>query len=83
MAKSYPYVKEFVVMNECNTSLFTNPQYAGGKNVSAPECGAFLAAAYDALTPAVRELVDGLTALSGAYKLKQTPRAGQASDMCC
>lgn len=49
LAKSYPYVKEFVVMNECNTSLFTNPQYAGGKNVSAPECGAFLAAAYDAL----------------------------------
>jgi len=49
LAQMYPYVKEYVVMNECNTSLFTNPQYAGGANVSAPECGAFLAAAYDAL----------------------------------
>jgi len=49
LAKSYPYVKEFVVMNECNTSLFANPQYARGKNVSAPACGAFLAAAYDSL----------------------------------
>jgi len=49
LAKSYPYVKEFVVMNECNTSLFANPQYARGKNVSAPACGAFLAAAYDGL----------------------------------
>lgn len=49
LAQTYPYVREYVVMNECNTSLFTNPQYAGGANVSAPECGAFLAAAYDAL----------------------------------
>lgn len=49
LAQSYPYVTEFVVMNECNTSLFTNPQYQGGKNVSAAECGAFLAAAYDQL----------------------------------
>ena len=36
-------------MNECNTSLFANPQYVGGQNVSAARCGAFLAAAYDAL----------------------------------
>jgi hypothetical protein len=36
-------------MNECNTSLFANPQYVGGKNVSAAQCGSFLAAAYDAL----------------------------------
>ena len=49
LAKAYPYVREFVVMNECNTSLFANPQYAGGKNVSAARCGAFLAAGYDAL----------------------------------
>ena len=49
LAKTYPYVKEFVVMNECNTSLFANPQYAGGENVSAARCGTFLAAAYDAL----------------------------------
>ncbi len=49
VARSYAQVREFVVMNECNTSLFTNPQYVSGKNVSAARCGAFLAAAYDAL----------------------------------
>ena len=49
LAQAYPYVKEYVVMNESSTSLFTNPQYANGQNVSAAECGAFLAAAYDAL----------------------------------
>jgi hypothetical protein len=49
LAQLYPQVREFVVMNECNTSLFANPQYVGGKNVSAGRCGRFLAAAYDAL----------------------------------
>ena len=49
LAQTYPDVREFVVMNECNTSLFANPQYSGGQNVSASQCGAFLAAAYDAL----------------------------------
>ena len=49
LAQSYPSVTEFVVMNECNTSLFTSPQYDGGQNVSAARCGAFLAAAYDQL----------------------------------
>jgi hypothetical protein len=49
LAQTYPDVREYVVMNECNTSLFANPQYAGGQNVSAARCGAFLAAGYDAL----------------------------------
>lgn len=49
LARTYPQIREFVVMNECNTSLFVNPQYVGGTNVSAARCGAFLAAAYDAL----------------------------------
>jgi len=49
LARAYPQVHEFVVMNECNTSLFVNPQYVGGANVSAARCGEFLAAAYDAL----------------------------------
>jgi hypothetical protein len=49
LATTYPYVKEFAVMNECNTSLFVNPQYVAGRNVSAAQCGTFLAAAYDAL----------------------------------
>lgn len=49
LARSYPQVREFVVMNECNTSLFVNPQYVHDANVSAGRCGTFLAAAYDAL----------------------------------
>lgn len=49
LAKTYPQVREYVVMNECNTSLFVNPQYVNGANVSAARCGTFLAAAYDAL----------------------------------
>ena len=49
LAAAYPQVREFVVMNECNTSLFANPQYVNGKNVSAARCGRFLAGAYDAL----------------------------------
>jgi hypothetical protein len=49
LAVAYPQVREFVVMNECNTSLFVNPQYIRGENVSAARCGVFLGAAYDAL----------------------------------
>jgi hypothetical protein len=49
LAQTYPQVRDYAVMNECNTTLFVNPQYAGGKNVSAPRCGIFLASAYDAL----------------------------------
>jgi len=49
LAEAYPQVREYVVMNECNTSLFVNPQYASGQNVSAARCGAFLGATYDAL----------------------------------
>jgi len=49
LAKTYPQVREYVVMNECNTSLFVNPQYVAGLNVSAARCGLFLAKTYDAL----------------------------------
>jgi len=49
LAQTYPQVRDYAVMNECNTSLFVNPQYVIGKNVSAARCGIFLAAAYDAL----------------------------------
>jgi hypothetical protein len=49
LAQTYPQVTTYVVMNECNQQLFANPQYRGGKNVSAAECGSFLAAGYDAL----------------------------------
>jgi hypothetical protein len=49
LAKTYPQVTRYVVMNECNQDLFVNPQFQNGQNISAAECGAFLAAGYDAL----------------------------------
>jgi hypothetical protein len=49
LAQTYPQVTSYVVMNECNQGLFVNPQNEGGKNVSAAECGTWLAAGYDAL----------------------------------
>jgi hypothetical protein len=49
LAQAYPQVTQYVVMNECNISTFVNPQYQNGQNVSAPECGTWLAAGYDAL----------------------------------
>jgi hypothetical protein len=50
VARTFPTVREFVVMNECNQPLFVNPQWnAAGKNQSAAICGRALAAAYDAL----------------------------------
>jgi hypothetical protein len=50
LAKTFPTVTHYVVMNECNQPLFVNPQYDGsGKLVSAASCGEFLAAGYQAL----------------------------------
>ncbi len=49
LAQTYPQVTTYVVMNECNQDLFVNPQFESGQNVSAAECGSFLAAGYDAL----------------------------------
>ena len=50
VARTFPSVREFVVMNECNQPLFVNPQWdTSGQNQSAAICGRALAAAYDAL----------------------------------
>src|SRR5207253_1151416 len=53
LAQTFPQVKQFVVMNECNQPLFVNPQFGGSDatsaNVSAAVCGNALALAYDAL----------------------------------
>ena len=50
VAKAFPTVKQFFVMNECNQPLYVNPQWdTGGQNQSAEICGRALAAAYDAL----------------------------------
>jgi len=50
VARSFPTVHAFVVMNECNQPLFVNPQWdASGQNQSAEICGRALVAAYDTL----------------------------------
>jgi hypothetical protein len=50
VARMFPSVRDFVVMNECNQPLFLNPQWnTAGENQSAAICGRALAAVYDAL----------------------------------
>jgi hypothetical protein len=53
LARTFPRVRQYVVMNECNQPLFINPQFGGttadAANVSAAVCGTALALAYDAL----------------------------------
>jgi hypothetical protein len=50
VARAFPTVRQFVVMNECNQPLFVNPQFdSSGAVQSAEVCGRALAAGYDAL----------------------------------
>ena len=50
VARTFPTVRQFFVMNECNQPLYVNPQWdTSGRNQSAEICGRALAAAYDAL----------------------------------
>jgi len=50
VARTFPTVRQFFVMNECNQPLYVNPQWdSSGQNQSAEICGRALAAAYDAL----------------------------------
>jgi len=50
VARTFPTVHQFIVMNECNQPYFVNPQWTlAGTNQSAEVCGRALAAAYDAL----------------------------------
>jgi len=50
VARMFPTVRQFFVMNECNQPLYVNPQWdTSGQNQSAEICGRALAAAYDAL----------------------------------
>jgi NADH:ubiquinone oxidoreductase subunit len=50
VAKRFPSVNQFVVMNECNQPRFVNPQWdSAGNNQSAEICGRALMAAYDAI----------------------------------
>lgn len=50
VARRFPSVTQFVVMNECNQPRFVNPQWdSSGNNQSAAICGRALAAAYDAI----------------------------------
>jgi hypothetical protein len=53
IARTFPSVHTFVVMNECNQPLFINPQWDSARlNQSAEICGRALAASYDALKAA-------------------------------
>ncbi len=49
LAQTFPAVRRYIVMNECNQPRFLQPQFAGTHVVSAAICGQALAAAYDAL----------------------------------
>src|SRR5262249_38068937 len=50
VARTFPSVHQFIVMNECNQPLYINPQWTtAGENQSAAICGRALAAAYTAL----------------------------------
>ncbi len=50
VARRFPSVDQFVVMNECNQPRFVNPQWdSSGANQSAEICGRALVAAYDAI----------------------------------
>jgi hypothetical protein len=49
LAQTFPSVKQYIVMNECNQPRFIQPQFAGRTNVSAALCGVSLALSYDAL----------------------------------
>ena len=50
VARRFPTVNLFVVMNECNQPRFVNPQFdSSGNNQSAEICGRALAGAYDAI----------------------------------
>lgn len=53
LARTFPQVTQYVVMNECNQTRFINPQFSGtakdSPNQSAALCGQALAAGYDAL----------------------------------
>lgn len=49
LARSYPEVKRFIVLNEPNEGYFFAPQYQGRRNVSAAVAFRVLAAAYDRL----------------------------------
>lgn len=77
LARAYPYVRTYTVMNECNTSRFGGRQYVEGVNVSAPRCGAFLAATYDALKKVDPTLF--VWGLGLSPRGNPPPRRGQAS----
>lgn len=57
LARTFPEVRQYVVMNECNQTRFVNPQFdAEQQNQSAALCGQALAAAYDALKAVDRSI---------------------------
>jgi len=69
LARSLPYVRDFIVGNEPNLNRFWMPQFAGhGRDVAAPAYEALLARSYDSLkevSPAIN-VIGGAVAPRGA-----------------
>jgi len=64
LARTYPTVKNFIIGNEPNQPRFWQPQFGGGRNVSARSYLPLLAAAYDSLKsvdPSIRVIGVGLS----------------------
>jgi hypothetical protein len=64
LARTYPQVKDFIVGNEPNQPRFWQPQFVGGKGVSAAAYEQTLALSYDALKafdPTIRVIGVGLS----------------------
>ena len=49
LATTFPSVKQFIVMNECNQPRFLQPQFSGSRIFSAAVCGQAVAYSYDVL----------------------------------
>lgn len=71
LARTYPQVRHFILLNEPNEAFFQAPQFSGGQNVSAEVAFKALAAGYDAL----KSVDPGITAVG----LGLSPEANDTS----
>ncbi len=68
LARSLPYVRDFIVGNEPNLNRFWMPQFEGGRDAAAPAYEALLARTYDSLkavSPSIN-VIGGAIAPRGA-----------------
>ena len=75
LARSLPYVRDFIVGNEPNLNRFWMPQFAGrGRDVAAPAYEALLARTYDSL----KEVSPAITVIGGAVAPRGADNARSA-----